>query len=71
MSLPRPISAIVEDEQGNVIGASFENSPGLILPPEDRFHRSELRAKAIELCTRYNITLPGHPALSAPVPDGA
>jgi len=67
----KSIFAIIEDSSANVIGASFFDGPDLMLPDNERFPRSELRSKAIELCTRYNVTLPGHPALSAPVPDGA
>lgn len=71
MSTPKTVSAITEDDQGNVTGCALSDDTVITLPPDERFPRSELRSRALELCARYNVTLPGHPALTPPVPDGA
>lgn len=71
MSNTRTVAAITEDSQGNVTGCTLTDDSVIELPPEERFPRSALRAKALELCARYNVNLPGHPALTQPVPDGA
>ena len=62
----KTLEAIIEDTEGNVIGAL--TSDGVITLPT-RFPRSELAAKARELALVHGVEIPAAVAAKLP-PDG-
>lgn len=68
---------IDEDFAGNVTGAVVSENgeeSAIVLPPEQRFPRSELAARAPALAAAYGITLPAPkpaPAKTDSTPQGA
>lgn len=61
----KKILAIIEDSQGNVIGASTDEGD-VMLPKEERVPRAQLRSAAVILASKHGIdpasfTLPAGP----------
>lgn len=55
----KKLIAIVESPTGLVMGAEVDPGPAIVLPPEEWFPRSELKANAQILATRYGIDITG------------
>ena len=59
--------SIIEDDKANVIGASTDQGD-IMLDPSDVKPRSELKAAAVALATKYGVTIPAElqAVISAP-----
>lgn len=53
----KTLNSIIEDRSGNVIGAST-NEGDVFLPPEEIVPRSQLKAVAVTLATKYQVEIP-------------
>ena len=49
--------SIIEDDRGNVIGASTDRGD-IMLDPSEVKPRSELKAAAVALATKYGVSIP-------------
>lgn len=53
----KELRSIIEDDKGNVIGASTDQGD-IMLDPSEVKPRSELKAAAVALATKYGVTIP-------------
>lgn len=53
----KTIQAIIEDDKGNVIGASTDQGD-IMLDPSEVCTRSELKSAAVLLAEKYGVTIP-------------
>ncbi len=64
------LEAIIEDTQGNVIGA-LTNEGSVMLPDGQTFPRSELLGRARQLAAAFGITIPEAVESNLPTADPA
>lgn len=64
----KTLEAIIEDSEGNVIGAAT-NEGRIMLPPSAKFPRSELLTRARDLAAAFGVEIPAavEPILPDPV----
>lgn len=53
----KTLISIIEDDKGNVIGASTDQGD-IMLDPSEVCQRSELKAAAVHLASKYGVTIP-------------